>query len=324
MEQNHKFVNQLAEVFPLEKLKWIVVSIYKQQNQQLMAVISPYLDSRELMSRFDNVLGGAWSCNYKTIERGDLLAIECTISVDIDGQVFSRSDIADVDTKASFANNSIMKSGYSNAFKRAAVSWGTGRYLYALDNYFVPISNNSNGAFKVNGKYKVGQETMYVKGSFNPPLFQVYNDLLKKGFAVNEPLQLQTNHVQQNTPVQQNTQNSLPPKNNEVNEILQLTSQFGGSANDLKEIIKKINIQETSLEEASQKTISQLRKLLLHVKSFFDRAYDSNIPINVAYEMLESATHKRVSHPLEVIFDIADPEIRNNLIERIQHYRKPA
>lgn len=40
--------------------------------------------------------------------------------------------------------------------------------------------------------------------------------------------------------------------------------------------------------------------------------------------MLESATHKRVSHPLDVIFDIADPEIRNNLIVRIQNYRKPA
>ena len=73
------------------------------------------------MHRLDKVLGPEnWSDDYKSIDGKTC----CTLSLYIDGRWIAKSDGAG-DTSIEGE-----KGGFSDSFKRAAVKWGIGRYLY--------------------------------------------------------------------------------------------------------------------------------------------------------------------------------------------------
>ena len=80
-----------------------------------------YIDARDVMDRLDEVCGSNWSDDYKEVKG----RIVCTITID----GVSRSDGAG-DTEIEGE-----KGGLSDAFKRAAVKWGIGRYLYNASEY---------------------------------------------------------------------------------------------------------------------------------------------------------------------------------------------
>ncbi len=80
-----------------------------------------YLDARQVMHRLDRVLGpDNWSDDYKSIDGKTC----CTLSLYIQGRWIAKSDGAG-DTEIEGE-----KGGFSDSFKRAAVKWGIGRYLY--------------------------------------------------------------------------------------------------------------------------------------------------------------------------------------------------
>lgn len=85
-----------------------------------------YITARLAMNRLDSVLGPEnWQDSY--VETKDGLC--CTITVRLpDGTTLSKSD------GGGFAKmpeeDNVEKSGYSDAFKRAAVKFGVARYLY--------------------------------------------------------------------------------------------------------------------------------------------------------------------------------------------------
>lgn len=89
-----------------------------------------YIDARDVMNRLDEVCGiGGWSDKYEDF-KGRLI---CVLSIKIDGEWVSKSDGAD-DTDVEGA-----KGGISDAFKRAAVKWGIGRYLYDVASFWVEL-----------------------------------------------------------------------------------------------------------------------------------------------------------------------------------------
>jgi hypothetical protein len=97
------------------------------------------------MNRLDDVCGAAgWQCEYphaggKTI---------CSIGIKIDGEWVWKADGAgDTDVEAE-------KGAISDAFKRAAVKWGIGRYLYDLDAPWVPCETYESGGKKRWSKWK--------------------------------------------------------------------------------------------------------------------------------------------------------------------------
>jgi hypothetical protein len=81
------------------------------------------------MDRLDEVAGPAcWQDTYTETPLGRVI---CTISIKVDGEWVSKSDGAG---KTDVEGD---KGGISDAFKRAAVKWGIGRYLYSMPTPWV-------------------------------------------------------------------------------------------------------------------------------------------------------------------------------------------
>ncbi len=85
-----------------------------------------YITARMVMNRLDEVVGPEnWWDDYTPIEN----AIICRLSLRLpDGAVLTKCDAGGFTTTADASDYE--KSGFSDAFKRAAVKFGVGRYLY--------------------------------------------------------------------------------------------------------------------------------------------------------------------------------------------------
>jgi hypothetical protein len=113
----------LKEPFDPKVLHWRVGATNKEKTK---GIALAYINARDVMKRLDDVMGLSWQNKY--IFEGC-----CEISLNIDGEWLSRSNGAgETDVEGE-------KGRYSDAFKRAAVMWGVGRYLYYLPNNWVEI-----------------------------------------------------------------------------------------------------------------------------------------------------------------------------------------
>ena len=115
---------QLKAPFPVNRVSWRVGSVKKDKTK---AMLLAYIDARDVMQRLDEVVGPAmWQNRYPFEGCWD-------IGIEIDGEWVWRANGADK-TKVE-----AIKGQYSDAFKRAAVMWGIGRYLYKLKSPWVAI-----------------------------------------------------------------------------------------------------------------------------------------------------------------------------------------
>lgn len=124
---------RLALPFSPDRVSWRLGTISKEK---LRGLALAYIDARDVMQRLDEVVGPEnWQDRYevhggKTICYLSISAVVC----DGPGDAWiTKSDGAgDSDIEAE-------KGAISDAFKRAAVKWGIGRYLYDLDSPWVEI-----------------------------------------------------------------------------------------------------------------------------------------------------------------------------------------
>lgn len=137
--------------------QWRVQSFSKNKpSAQCVA----YIDARDVMDMLDNVVGPEnWQDDYKLID-GKLLAgigIKCG-----DEWVWKW----DTGTES---NMEAEKGQMSDAFKRAAVKWGIGRFLYSKKIMFVdtnePLKDNPRNYPYVIGKNneRIWDLTEYIK-----------------------------------------------------------------------------------------------------------------------------------------------------------------
>jgi hypothetical protein len=85
-----------------------------------------YIDARQVMNRLDQVVGpGNWSDLYREVGGGG--AIECMLTV----CGVTKTDVGYSNTPDDGNEQEPLKAAYSDAFKRAAVKHGIGRFLYA-------------------------------------------------------------------------------------------------------------------------------------------------------------------------------------------------
>jgi hypothetical protein len=127
-------VKMLFAEFPRNAISWRAQSVTKD-GEKAMALA--YIDARDVMDRLDSVLGAEnWQDRYEFAGPRTI----CYLSVKIDGEWVTKADGAG-DTAVEAEKGAI-----SDAFKRAAVKWGIGRYLYDLDAPWVPCeSTDWNG-----------------------------------------------------------------------------------------------------------------------------------------------------------------------------------
>lgn len=118
----------LSEPFNINTIKWRVGATSKDKSK---GIALAYVDARIVMVRLDDVMGAEnWQDRYVETASGRIM---CELSIRINGEWITKTDGAgDTGTEGE-------KGAISDAFKRAAVKFGIGRYLYALPNTWVAI-----------------------------------------------------------------------------------------------------------------------------------------------------------------------------------------
>jgi hypothetical protein len=130
-------IRDLYRPFPAATVHWRAQTVTKARGEGHAALALAYLDARDVMERLDQVCTPVnWQSEHFDAGNGKL---GCRIGLFIDGLWIWKSDGAgDTDVEAE-------KGAFSGALKRAAVSWGIGRYLYDIGNVWVPCEATANG-----------------------------------------------------------------------------------------------------------------------------------------------------------------------------------
>lgn len=123
----------LKDPWQPNRIHWRVGSRNKEKTKGAMLA---YIDARDVMVRLDTVLGPEnWQDEYIETPTGRLI---CRLSIRINGEWITKSDGAG-DTQVEGQKGAI-----SDAFKRAAVKFGVGRYLYMLDAQWIDLDQRGN------------------------------------------------------------------------------------------------------------------------------------------------------------------------------------
>jgi hypothetical protein len=125
---------KLAAPFPADRVSWRVGSTTSDKSKGMALA---YIDARDVMDRLDAVMGPAyWQCRYPHANGKTVCEIGLALpTLTQPGQlewVWKADGAGDTDYEAE-------KGALSDAFKRAAVRWGIGRYLYDLDSPWVAV-----------------------------------------------------------------------------------------------------------------------------------------------------------------------------------------
>jgi len=130
-------LSKLKAPFPVDKVSWRVGARTKDKTK---AIPLAYIDARDVMERLDEVCGvGRWQARYTHVgqhgvvcELGILTVIEEPNYEAKFEWIWKANGAGESDIEAT-------KGAMSDAFKRAAVLWGIGRYLYDVPNIWVEI-----------------------------------------------------------------------------------------------------------------------------------------------------------------------------------------
>ncbi len=119
--------SKLTAPFPVEKISWRVGSTTVDKKRGMAL---GYIDARDVQDRLDEVCGPEnWQNRFTHADAKTI----CEIGIRIgDEWVWKANGAGDTDFEAE-------KGAISSSFKRAAVMWGVGKYLYDLSAVWVEI-----------------------------------------------------------------------------------------------------------------------------------------------------------------------------------------
>lgn len=128
----NNIIERLKAPFPPSAISWRVGSTTKDKTKGMALA---YIDARDVMNRLDEVCGAeGWQCTYPHANGKTI----CSIGIKFGNEWVWKADGAgDSDVEAE-------KGAISDAFKRAAVKWGIGRYLYDMDSPWLEIEGFGN------------------------------------------------------------------------------------------------------------------------------------------------------------------------------------
>lgn len=129
----------LQKPFAIEDIEFRVGSTSADKSK---GIALAYLTNRAIMKRLDDIFGPfGWKNEYREWKGNSQL---CGISIKYEGEWITKWDGADDSATEA------IKGGLSDAMKRAAVQWGIGRYLYQLDQMWVPLKPQGRSHVMVN------------------------------------------------------------------------------------------------------------------------------------------------------------------------------
>ncbi len=138
MSEN-KFLEALGQPFPYSDVNWRMQYVDKEKVEGFAV---PYLDARAIADRLDEVVGqNNWKDSYipwhtyveKTEDKGKVTTKQiqsqiCVLSIYDE----ERKEWIEKSDGAENTDFESIKGGISDAFKRAAVKWNVGRYMYRM------------------------------------------------------------------------------------------------------------------------------------------------------------------------------------------------
>ena len=122
--------------------KWKIQSFNKAKTK---ASCVAYIDARDVMDRLDRVVGiASWRDSYRRDSKDRLI---CKLELKFGEQWVGKEDVGiESDSEGE-------KGEFSDAFKRAAVKWGIGRFLYDMDIKWLDMKVTPQGKeYYYNGK----------------------------------------------------------------------------------------------------------------------------------------------------------------------------
>lgn len=142
-------LSKLKAPFPEKDIEWRVARSGGTPDKPWVQALA-YVDARAVMDRLDEVCGpDNWKMEYHPAPGGTM----CGLSLRIGDEWVTKWDGSDESDIEAF------KGGISGSLKRAAVTWGIGRYLYNLpSNQYAQIcEKHGEGARWAEVRPKLGQ-----------------------------------------------------------------------------------------------------------------------------------------------------------------------
>jgi len=130
----------LAAPFRPDQVDWRVgATTGEKDGVKTKGMALAYIDARAVMERLDSATGGMWQVDYIPMPNHTCC---CRIGIKIGDEWMWRTNgaINYPDSDKGDAKEMAAKGSYSDAFKRAAVLWGIGRYLYDVKSPWVAIT----------------------------------------------------------------------------------------------------------------------------------------------------------------------------------------
>lgn len=125
--------------------KWKVQGFTGQKDK---AMCVAYIDSRQVQDILDEIVGTEnWQCEFYEVKG----VTYCKIGIFINSQWIYKSDAGSF---SSSIESTEEKGEASDAFKRAGVMWGIGRFLYDYEIAYIGANPNGNKPYAIdeNGK----------------------------------------------------------------------------------------------------------------------------------------------------------------------------
>ena len=200
--RDNKYFDELGKPFPASDISWRMQYVDKTRGEGFAV---PYLDARAIADRLDAVVGqNRWKNSYEQWHNGSQL---CTIYI-------YDEELHEWIGKTDGAENTDIepvKGGLSDAFKRSAVKWNIGRYLYG----FAPVWVKT----KLQGKSYVIDTDEILK------LNAAYNKRVAELFGKVNAQDKQPEPKPQPKPAMPNT--ATPQPNTPVYEIRNIQTESG-------------------------------------------------------------------------------------------------
>lgn len=120
-------LNALSAPFPASRISW---RLGATNSEKTSGIALAYIDARDVIERLDHVCGPERWQNKHPHANGKT---SCAIGIKIGEEwVWKENGAGDSQVEAE-------KGAFSDSFKRAAVMWGIGRYLYDMPNIWIEI-----------------------------------------------------------------------------------------------------------------------------------------------------------------------------------------
>lgn len=145
-------LKELAKPFPASDIEWRVGRA-GVTNGKVWAMVLAYINARAVMDRLDEVCEPQnWKDRYWSQDKANM----CGLSIKVGEEWVEKIDGAEA------TDIEPVKGGISGAFKRAAVKWRIGRYLYDLEEGFARIvEKGTPGAHYAKVKGQDGKDVHY-------------------------------------------------------------------------------------------------------------------------------------------------------------------